>query len=168
MQTEPCQIDPGVYKLVDETRKHACWIDDTTARYLLLQKWAVPFGTKRKLHGFRLIVAMSTATESISHDRALSLSDFGTRFIFRSKISTERGVSQTFTLKKLHVTESPTWALNRIMRAPALESGVHKLIRECSDDERASDPGHARRKNSPSIFRTRIGFAHCHAQPAVA
>jgi hypothetical protein len=156
------------YQLLDMHNGHVCYINEDDARGLLKDGHAKSFGTKRKIHGLRLIVPLSKVTGNAQSQRALTAASYtGTRFIFKQKIRTvSNGTQSVFRLKPVHVTESPEWALKRILTAPALETDVHQLFYTCSLEERASNPGRLRRESVSEIFRLCSGVKRSRARSA--
>lgn len=149
--------------------KHACYVSEAEARGLLKDQSAKLFGTKKKTRGLRLTVPLSKVTGNGQGERSLTVDAYtGTRFLFKQKVRTaSNGTQAVFRYKRLHVTESPEWALKRILTAPALEADTYQPYYQCSVEERRSNPVHVKRQSVAAIFRISGGLRRSRVRSAV-
>lgn len=139
----------------DRHGEHVCFLPAEEARELLKQGVATTYGTKKRIHGIRLLVDLREAEDPGSMTgKAMSPANYaGCRFVFKQAIQNGHGYMIVYRLKALHETESPEHALLRILTPPALEAATYQPRFKASEAERAADPGQARRKANRDIFR---------------
>lgn len=150
----------------DRHGEHICFLPVEEARELLKSGVATTYGTKKRVHGIRLLVDLREAENPGSMTgKAMSPANYaGARFVFKQSIDNGHGYMVVYRLKVLHETESPEHALLRILTPPALEAATYQPRFKASETERAADPGQERRKRNREIFR--VAPVVCFTRPA--